>query len=121
MYHVYGCTDPTAAIFDSLATALLRSTYLNGCFASKSGCTDSTSTRYVATAYSWLGFMTLTITLTLTFTLTFEPLTLTPTLIRYVAMANSEDGSCVYDVYGCAETSAFNFDSLATEIGRAHV
>ena len=76
-YHVYGCTDPTAAIFDSLATALLRSASLRGCFASKSGCTDSTSARYVATA-------------------------------------NSEDGSCVYDVYGCTEKSAFNYDSVAT-------
>ena len=76
-YHVYGCTDPAAAIYDSLATALLRSTYLRGCYASKAGCTDSNSARYVPSA-------------------------------------NAEDGSCVYEVYGCTEASAFNFDSLAT-------
>ena len=33
---------------------------------------------------------------------------------RYVAAANSEDGSCVYDVYGCTDPIALNFDSLAT-------
>ena len=33
---------------------------------------------------------------------------------NYRADANRDDGSCVYDVYGCAEGDALNFDSTAT-------
>ena len=33
---------------------------------------------------------------------------------RYVATANSEDGSCVYDVHGCTEKNSLNYDSVAT-------
>jgi len=70
-FSIYGCTDATAINFDSTATVL------EGCVATYPGCTDSSSTSYVASD-------------------------------------NSDDGSCLYPVYGCADAGALNFDSVAT-------
>ena len=33
---------------------------------------------------------------------------------NYISTANTDDGSCRYDVHGCTAPSALNFDSLAT-------
>ena len=33
---------------------------------------------------------------------------------NYDPLANSDDGSCTYDIYGCTDPSATNYDPVAT-------
>ena len=33
---------------------------------------------------------------------------------NYDPLANSDDGSCTYDIYGCTDPSTLNYDPVAT-------
>ena len=72
------------------------------CTISKDGCTDATATNFDSTATVLEGCVATHLGCT------------DSVSDSYVSGANTDDDSCVYNVYGCSDDNALNFDSTAT-------
>ena len=96
-YNTSGCTDSRASNYLPIAN-----TDDGGCTFPIYGCTDATATNFDSIATVLQGCVA-----------TYPGCT-DSVSTSYVASANTNDGGCVYDVYGCTADSALNFDSVAT-------
>ena len=96
-YNTSGCTDSTASNYLPIANI-----DDGGCRLPVYGCTDATALNFDSTATVLEGCVA-----------TYPGCT-DSTASSYVASANTDDGGCAYEVYGCTANSALNFDSDAT-------
>ena len=96
-YNTSGCTDSTASNYLPIANI-----DDGGCRLPVYGCTDATALNFDSTATVLEGCVA-----------TYPGCT-DSTSSSYVASANTDDGGCAYEVYGCTANSALNFDSDAT-------
>ena len=96
VYNVTGCTDSTALNYLPIANTD------DGCTFPVYGCTDATATNFNSNATMLKGCVFA------------QPGCTDSNSTSYVPDANIDDGSCVYDIYGCGDASALNFDSTAT-------
>ena len=97
IYNKSGCTNSGA--FNYLLNA---NTDDGGCTFSVYGCTDATATNFDSTATVLEGCVAT------------HPGCTDSASASYIPGANTDDTSCVYNVYGCSDANALNFDSVAT-------
>ena len=129
---VYGCLDPLAVNYDSLANTAMTCYYNPGCMIPAYleyhtqgytadiddgscntfaifGCTDSTAFNYDSYAnVNWTSVADPT-----------DPCIAAiygctnPASFNYDALANTDDGTCIPFLYGCTDPTQFNYNSLA--------
>ena len=95
---IYGCTDPTALNYDSVANTMLP----GSCIPYIYGCTDSTMFNYNPLANADNGTCE-----------AFIYGCTDPGAINYDPLANTDDFSCIQPLYGCTDSTMYNYNSNA--------